>query len=100
MKLAALILLAVTASAHAEILMTMPNEDGGLIEFSDGPCPGEGLQAYVIAASGEVVEDGCWDWAERDIEVFWKTAGRTYYYDPANVTLTKAGRKIITRKRT
>lgn len=99
MKLSALLLFAAT-SAHAEILMTQPNEDGGLIEFSNTPCLTRGWNAYIADKSGAAIEQGCWSWAGPKISVLWDSTGDTYYYDPADMTLTKAGKKFIGKDRT
>ena len=97
MKLAALLLFA-AAQAHAEILMTEPNQDGGLIQFANTPCPGKGLEAYVVTGDGEAIEEGCWSWSGKNISILWDSTGDTYYYDPADMTLTKAGKQFIRRK--
>lgn len=94
MKLIAAAIIALcAATAHAEVMMFTPNTEGGLIEFTDQPCPTEGFAAVIVSAGGQILEVGCWKWEEPNVTVRWDSTGDLLYYNPANIFMTKAGKK-------
>ena len=86
------------ASAHAETVAWTPNQDGGLIKFTDTPCASSGYAATIVAADGRILQSGCWKTDIPTFDVLWSDTGDTLYYNAANLTFTAVARRLLEPK--
>jgi len=91
-KIAALLLLCLSAHANADTFATQPNNAGGKIVLTDEICKHEGKvydklnRAYNYGSTGYTGE-GCWFIEDETIVVAWTDSNQKMRYPIGNFTL-------------
>jgi hypothetical protein len=94
--LIAVILLALSFSAQARVIASMPNQAGGKIVLTDEACVYQGKnynalnKAYFYTTTG-VTGNGCWgiESGSEVVTVVWHDTGDTKRYPAANFEIRK-----------
>ncbi|MDR5809820.1 hypothetical protein [Caballeronia sp. LZ019] len=104
MTLFALLATLFATAAHAEIMMYMNNEAGGLLQFSDMPCSNltelpklqqmKGFIAISLGANGKAELVACYEYTEPTYHTVWSNGEARWYRQDA-LTLTAAGKRVL-----
>ena len=76
----ALPLVLVACQCRAETLATLPNKNGGVIEFADMTCPYSPQMFYMVSRDpdGSYIE-GCWRYSDNKLWADWPGVGKRVY---------------------
>lgn len=91
-KIAALLLLCLSAHASAETVATQPNQAGGKIVLTDGQCKYDGQvfdklsRAYNYGSAGYTSE-GCWGVEDETVIVYWIDSNQKMRYPVTAFTM-------------